>query len=77
MSAHFEPQLVKRTRPTRPTREINPHNVHLIGGPAVFDLVIDAGTAEPVTTIRLTADLAAHLRAKLNQKNAGDSLVGQ
>lgn len=66
--AHWEPPRVKRQRPPLPTREINPHTLHLIGGPALFDLVLDCGVDESVTVVRIPADLAHILRDRLTSK---------
>jgi hypothetical protein len=68
MRTHYEPQLVKRPRPARPTREINPHSLHVLGGPALFDLVLDCGNDNPVTVVKIPADLAHILRARLDTK---------
>lgn len=73
----YEPPSPARHRPkqARPSREVNPHDLHLIGGPALYTLVLDCGTAEPAYIIRIPADLARSLRDKLNNKHIGETVV--
>lgn len=72
MSA-FEPNPVRRVRSTPPTVEVNPHSLHVLGaeGSAIYDLVLDCGSAEPVTIIKLPTDLAHILRNRLDTKLTG------
>lgn len=73
MSARVEPRIARRARPAPPTVEVNPHSVHVLGpqGSPLFDLVLDCGSAEPVTIIKLPTDLALILRSRLNAKLPG------
>lgn len=77
MRTHFEPlgPLVRRRKPAQSTVELNPYTISLIGGPGLFDLVLDLGEESPVYVVRIPADLARLLRDKLSNKHIGETVV--